>query len=78
MESLAPEQQYWLIQPLLAAGVELEQIRVLVFRLAFETVTSGGRDTVMGASSVVSDQPPEVQAAWATVIGRMIAVHTPD
>ncbi|MGY5883979.1 hypothetical protein [Modestobacter lacusdianchii] len=78
MESLAPEQQYWLIQPLLAAGVELEQIRVLVFRLAFETVTSGGRDTVMGASSVVSDQPPEAQAAWATVIGRMIAVHTPD
>lgn len=70
--------EYWLIQPLLDAGVELEQTRVLVFRLAFEAVTSGGRDTVMGASSAVSDQPPEVQAAWANVIGRMIAVHTPD
>ena len=78
MVTLPPEQQRWIIQPLLDVGVELEQIRVLVFRLAFEAITGGGPGAAMGARSAVSDQPPEVQAAWATVIGRMITVHAPD
>ena len=65
----APEQQYWIIEPLLDAGLELEQIRVLLFRLAFEAIV-GDCATVLTA--LVGDQPPAVQAAWRHAIGRMI------
>jgi hypothetical protein len=65
----APEQQhYWIIEPLLEAGLDLEQIRVLLFRLAFEAIV--GDSTAPAA--LVGDQPPAVQAAWQRAIGRMI------
>jgi hypothetical protein len=66
------EQQYWVIQPLIDAGVELEEIRSLLLRLAFEAAVTEGRGTVAGVSSVVRDQPVGVRAAWAEVIGRML------
>jgi len=65
----APEQQYWIIEPLLDAGLDLEQIRVLLFRVAFEDIV-GTSDTALTA--LVGDQPPAVQAAWRHAIGRMI------
>ncbi len=65
----APEQQYWIIEPLLEAGLDLEQIRVLLFRLAFDAIVGEG-DTALTA--LVGDQPPAVQTAWRHAIGRMI------
>ena len=74
MGSLPPEQLYRVIEPLVDAGLELEQIRVLLFRLAFDAVVGEGGTTVDDVSTVVRDQTPEVQAAWIRVVGRMIAL----
>ncbi len=73
---LAPEQQYWIIEPLLDAGLELDQIRDLVFRLGFDSVVTEGAGTLAGLTSLVEDQPSDVQAAWAQAIGRMLTVGT--
>jgi hypothetical protein len=73
---LTREQHYWVIRPLIDAGMGVEQIRDLLFRLAFEGIVSEGRVTVGSLSEMVDDQPVVVQAAWSEVIGRMIAVHS--
>jgi hypothetical protein len=72
VESRAREQ--WVVQPLVDAGVELEQIRALVFHLAFEDLVTQGRRTLAGLGDPVADQPPQVRAAWAQMIGRMLLV----
>jgi hypothetical protein len=72
---LTPEQRYWVIRPLIEAGLGLDRIRDLLFRLGFEAVVSEGGTTVASVRNVVRDQPDEVQTAWTEVIGRMIAVH---
>ena len=51
------------------AGLDLEQIRTLVFRLAFEAIVGVGTAAL---TELVSDQSAEVQAAWRHAIGRMI------
>jgi hypothetical protein len=75
--SLTPEQHYWVICPLVEAGLGLEQIRDLLFRLSFEAVISEGRPSLSSLTDMVGDQPAEVRSAWSEVIGRMIAVHSP-
>jgi hypothetical protein len=72
---LTPEQRYWVIRPLIDAGLGLDRIRDLLFRLGFEAVVSEGRKTVTCVRNVVRDQPDAVQTAWTEVIGRMIALH---
>lgn len=59
------ERCYWLIEPLLAAGMGLDEIRALVVRLAL--------DSGVGTTRLVADHSREVQAAWAQMIGRMLA-----
>jgi hypothetical protein len=72
----APEQQeYWIIQPLIEAGLELDAIRALLFRLAFEAVIDEGRCTVVSMTSLVSDQPVGIRTAWTTTIDRMITAQ---
>ena len=66
----AREQQYWIIEPLLDAGLDLEQIRVLLFRLAFDGIVGQGD---AGLTALVGDQPPAVRAAWQRTIGRMLS-----
>lgn len=70
MSPPAPEQQLWIIEPLLDAGLHLEQIRTLLFRLSFEAIVGHG---TADPTDVVGDQPPAVQAAWRHAIGRMLA-----
>jgi len=72
--SSAPEAQQWVIQPLVDAGLALDQIRVLVFDLAFDGIINDGRATVAGIEAIVRDQPAEVRAAWAETIGRLLAL----
>ena len=74
MGSLSPEQHYRIIEPLVDAGLDLEQVRDLLFRLAFDAIVSEGGATVSCLTDVVRDQPPEVRAAWIRVVGRMIAL----
>ena len=65
MGPVEQEQHHWLIQPLVEAGMGLEEIRALVVRLACEDD---------GVLSLVRDQPARVQAAWHETVGRMIAL----
>jgi hypothetical protein len=76
--SFIPEQQYWIIEPLIEAGLDLDEVRDLIFRLGFEAIVSEGADTVGSVQGVVSDQPADVQAAWTEVIGRMIGLYEPS
>ncbi len=74
MESVASTQQYWLVQPLIDAGLELEEIRVLLFRLSFDGIVHTAAGTAVDAMMLVDDQPAEVRAAWAEMIDRMITL----
>jgi hypothetical protein len=74
---LARKQVHWVIEPLLAAGLTVDRIEVLVFRLGFEAVVSEGHGTAADVHSVVAAEPAEVQAAWAATIGRMIELDGP-
>ena len=67
MTTVAHEHQRWVIQPLLDAGLDLEEVRALVVRL-------GSDPDVPGAclTGLVRDRPPEVRAAWIEVIDRML------
>ena len=62
----AEDQHYWLIEPLLGAGMDLDEIRALVVGLALEPEAELTR--------LVADRPLEVQAAWTQMIGRMLAL----
>ena len=78
MESYAPQQEtYWLVQPLVEAGLPLEEIRDLVGRLGFEAVVRDGRSFDAAASGLVLDQPADVRAAWVETIHRMIVSSRP-
>jgi hypothetical protein len=65
----APEQSIWIIEPLLDVGLDLDEIRTLVFHLAFQAIVGVGTATLI---DLARDRPTEVQAAWRHTIGRMI------
>jgi hypothetical protein len=74
VRSTAPEHQRWLVQPLLDAGLDLDEIRALVFRLGFESIAEAEQGAPRDLMSLVADQPAAVRAAWAEMIDRMVAV----
>ena len=73
VDPCAPQEQtYWLVQPLVDAGLPLEEISALVSRLGFEAVVGrrqGLDDLVLG---IVGDLPRDVRAAWVETVSRMI------
>ena len=75
MGSLSPQQYEWIIRPLVDAGLGLDRVRDLLFRLGFEAIVSEGRGTAAQVVGLVDAEPPHVRAAWHEVIGRMIALH---
>jgi hypothetical protein len=72
--SLSPHQHEWVIRPLIDAGLGLDRIKDLLFRLGFESIVSEGRGTAIQVSTMVESEPPRVQAAWHEVIDRMISM----
>jgi hypothetical protein len=72
----AREQQQWVVQPLIDAGLELGQIAELVFRLAFQDIVSEGRDTVASLPGLVADRSAEVRTAWAQTIARLLLLES--
>lgn len=62
----------WLLQPLIDAGADGEQIETLVVRLGFAVLVRDGSPSVTELRTVVADTPPAVQAAWTEVISRLI------
>ncbi|MGY2003463.1 hypothetical protein [Blastococcus sp. SYSU DS1024] len=78
MESPAPQQQtVWLVQPLVDAGLDLDEIQVLVTRLGFEAVVGTGRAAATDFLDVVGDRPRGVRAAWVEVLERMTSPPLP-
>jgi hypothetical protein len=67
----APQRQHWIIEPLLDAGLDIEQITALVFRLGFEAMVCDG--SLDDLSRLVRNEPAAVQAAWHQTIDRLIA-----
>jgi hypothetical protein len=65
----------WLIQPLVEAGLDLDEIGVLVTRLGFEAVVGADRSVDVRVLALVGDRPPPVRAAWMETIVRMIALE---
>jgi hypothetical protein len=72
---MSPQQHEWIVRPLLDAGLGLDLIRDLLFRLGFAAIVSEGRGTAAEVATIVSGQPPHVQAAWHEVIDRMLSLH---
>jgi hypothetical protein len=75
--SFAGEQQQWVVQPLIDAGVSLDRIHELVFDLAFADLVSEGRDTLTAVSALVADQPGAVRVAWVQTIARLSLLELP-
>ncbi len=75
MGSLTPEQHYWVVRPLIDAGLAPDRIRDLLFRLCFEVIIGDDHATVSAVTGVVGDEPAEVQSAWHEVIGRMLSMN---
>lgn len=65
-----------MIQPLVAAGLTLEEIANLLFRFGFDAVVSEGWGAVVSVASVTRGQPPEVKVAWGMVISRIMTLET--
>ena len=73
-----PGQQLWIVQPLIEAGLAIDEIRAYLFQLAFDDIVSEGRTTVAEIHDIVGDQPARVRTAWAEMVGRMLALSGPD
>ena len=68
-----PSSADWIIQPLLDAGLERQEISALVFRLAFECIVSESGDDPASLQRFVADREAPVQAAWVQTITRLFA-----
>lgn len=75
MESCSRSQQRWVLQPLIDAGVDLDDIGRLVFRLAFETIVREGADALSGARELVAGRPVDVRDAWTETLRRMVMLE---
>jgi hypothetical protein len=67
----APEQQRWILQPLVDAGLAAEEISALLCRLAVDATVSDGLE------HAVSDRPDIVRAAWTHTIDRLLSLPGP-
>jgi hypothetical protein len=72
---LTPDLQSWVVEPLIEAGLDLEEIRSLVFRLAFETMVDAESGPAAILRNVVADESEAVRGAWAQTINRLIVVR---
>jgi kynureninase len=75
--SFAGEQQQWVVQPLIDAGVSVDRIHELVFDLAFADLVSEGRDTLTAVSALVAGHSEAVRVAWAQTIARLLVLELP-
>jgi len=74
---IAHEQQYWVVEPLVDAGLTAEEIRVLLVRLGFDAIVQADAAAPADAMAPVHDRPARVRAAWAEMIDRMVRLGEP-
>ena len=63
----------WVIQPLLDAGLAVDDVGTLLLRVTFECLV-GGRSEISDVSAFLGEQPPLVRAAWVETVNRMLAM----
>ena len=63
----------WIVEPLLDAGIDVDDVRTLLFRVTFECLT-GGRNDISDVSAFLGEQPPPVRAAWVETVNRMLGM----
>jgi hypothetical protein len=73
--SFAPEQCQWIVEPMVEAGLDLDRIRGLVFRMAFTGIVAEYRGTPASLADVVEDEPAEVRRAWSATVARLLALQ---
>jgi hypothetical protein len=61
----------WILQPLVDAGLEVEEIRAVLLRVACAGI-DGLHDLDVSVLDVVADRPAPVRAAWLETVHRMI------
>jgi hypothetical protein len=64
-------QPQWIVAPLLDAGLDVDDVRTLLFRVTFECLV-GGRNDLSDVSAFLGEQPPPVRAAWVETVNRML------
>ena len=62
----------WVIQPLLDAGLGVDDVGTLLLRVTFDCLV-GGRSDISDVSAFLGEQPPPVRAAWVETVNRMLA-----
>ena len=78
MDPRTPEHPpYSLVQPLLDAGLPLEEICELVTRLGFEAVVGDSRGLDERVLDLAGGHPGHVRAAWVETVRRMIEQPPP-
>ena len=60
------------IQPLLEAGLALDDVRDLLFRVSFAHMVNAGQCDVWDATAFLGPQPAAVRAAWIETVDRML------
>ena len=75
--TLRSSEDLWIIEPLLEAGLDLEEVRTLLTRVSFESVVSDGWCDVSDATVFLGFRSPAVRAAWIETVDRMLRVPEP-
>jgi hypothetical protein len=65
-------QPQWIVAPLLGAGLDLDEVRTLLFRVSFECLVTRGRLDVWDVSAFLDQHPAAVRAAWIETVDRML------
>jgi hypothetical protein len=60
------------IQPLLDAGLQLDDVRDLLFRVSFAYLVNAGQCDAWDATAFLGHQPTAVRAAWIETVDRML------
>jgi hypothetical protein len=75
--ALRGSEDLWIIEPLLEAGLDIEEVRTLLTRVSFESVVTDGLSDVSDATVFLGFRSPAVQAAWIETVDRMLRLTQP-
>ncbi|MGY1749126.1 hypothetical protein [Modestobacter sp. SYSU DS0511] len=64
----------WVLEPLLGAGLSVDQAGDLLFRLAFEVMVSEVRGARLPTTGALAEQPDAVRTAWEQTLLRLMLV----
>ncbi len=72
METSEPHR---IIQPLIDAGLGLDEVRTLLFRVSFDCLVSEGGCDLSDVTAFLGPQPGAVRAAWLETVDRMMSAR---